>query len=289
MSLPRVQYEGMKKVEAPPASLFCGWAILGPLLPGAAHSLALLTIGHPFDTVKTRMQLGMSKTALGGIYDIFKRQGFWGLYRGAPMPFLQLIVKRPFEFAVFESFNSRFRGETYAPALGGLLAGVTSSIIGCPFSVVKIQMQSTGKDVHSNFFEAVNAVWKTRGATGFYRGFVATIYKELPFATLFLGTYGNLREALPASPWAHALAGASASGFVWTVLLPLDTLKTIIQAGVLKDTEARGWITQFRHFVQTRGVIGLWAGWGPVALRSFPSSATAMVAYEWTRSATAQW
>jgi hypothetical protein len=202
------------------------------------------------------------------------------------MPLLQLVVKRPIEFAIFEWFNVKFKGKAYAPVLGGCIAGLTAAVIGCPFSVIKIRMQATGNDVHSNIREATDAVWKSRGALGFYRGLATSVYKELPFATVYLGIYGNMRDKLPKSFWTPALAGGTASIITWTVLLPLDTLKTVIQARVLQDSEPLSGWRQLSAIVRERGLIGLWAGWTPVALRSLPSSAAAMLAYEAARSAT---
>lgn len=255
-------------------------------LPGAAHSVTSIAVGYPFDTVKTQLQLGLHSSTWNCADGIFKKSGVRGLYRGAAMPLFQLVVKRPFEFAVFESFNAQFKGKPYAPVLGGCLAGITSAIIGCPFSVVKIQMQATGQEIHSGITNAVVAVWRKRGALGFYRGLTASVFKEVPFATVYLGTYGNLREQLPKSLLFHALAGATASMITWTVLLPLDTLKTIIQARVLEENQSQNWTLQLRQFIKTRGFHALWSGLGPVAVRSFPSSAAAMMAYESARSIT---
>lgn len=255
------------------------------LLPGAAHSLSTIIVGYPFDTVKTRLQLGLHRSLRSCVWEMLQKEGLGSFYRGSAMPLCTLVAKRPLEFAVFEWFNARFRGSRSAPVLGGCLAGICAAAIGCPFSVVKIQMQATSKEVHASFWEAISAVWRSRGMQGFYRGLLASVYKEVPFATVYLGAYGNLREALPKAYWSTAVAGGSASLLTWTLLQPLDTLKTVIQAKVLHVAapDVR-WAEEARRIAFSRGFLGLWAGWGAVALRSFPTSATAMVAYEWTRA-----
>lgn len=262
------------------------WTAVSPLLPGAAHSVAIIAVGHPFDTVKTRLQLGLQSDMMQCAWQTWQNQGISGFYRGAAMPLCQLIIKRPFEFAVWEWFNSKFSGKVYAPILGGCLAGLTSSAIGNPFSVVKIQLQATGKEEVFNVREAARSVWLSRGMFGFYRGFTISLYKEVPFAGVYLGTYGNLREALPKTKWSPAVAGAIASMLTWSVLLPLDTLKTVIQFRVLQDSKPLTVWQQLNTLIRDRGMSGLWAGWAPVAIRSLPSSAAAMMAYEWARSLT---
>lgn len=262
------------------------WSAVSPLLPGAAHSVAIIAVGHPFDTLKTRLQLGLQSNMMQCAWQTFQNHGISGFYRGAAMPLCQLILKRPFEFAVWEWFNATFTGKVYAPVLGGCLAGLTSAAIGNPFSVIKIQLQATGKEEMSNVREAARTVWLSRGMFGFYRGFTISLYKEVPFASVYLGTYGNLREAMPKTNWTPAVAGAIASMITWSVLLPLDTLKTVIQYRVLQDVEPLTVWQQLNSLIRDRGISGLWAGWAPVALRSLPSSAAAMMAYEWARSLT---
>eukprot|EP00931_Biecheleriopsis_adriatica_P089309 TRINITY_DN63462_c0_g1_i1.p1 TRINITY_DN63462_c0_g1~~TRINITY_DN63462_c0_g1_i1.p1 ORF type:complete len:286 (+),score=42.22 TRINITY_DN63462_c0_g1_i1:24-860(+) len=274
-------------MEQWPSARHAAWTALAPLLPGAAHAVAIIAVGHPFDTLKTRLQLGMQGSMSSCVWHTLQSQGVKGFYRGAAMPLTQLVVKRPFEFAIWEWFNAKFQGKSYAPALGGVIAGLTSAVLGCPFSVIKIQLQATSKDVHASVAQAAAAILKSRGILGFYRGFHISVYKETPFATVYLGTYGNLREMLPKTTWSPAVAGGVASMITWTVLLPLDTVKTIVQARVLEDSRPVSPWQQLTQIMRDRGIGGLWAGWAPVALRSLPSSAAAMLAYEWARDLTA--
>lgn len=263
------------------------WNVAAPLLPGMAHAGSMVAIGYPFDTVKTRLQLRMHSTLRGCCWDMITKEGGLAFYRGAAMPLFTLAAKRPAEFAVFEWFNAQVKDSRWAPVLGGALAGVVSAVLGCPFSVIKIQMQSTGKDVHASMLQATRAVWQSAGLRGFTQGISASVYKEIPFATVYLGTYGNLRESLPQSEWKPALAGGAASLATWSLLQPLDTLKTVIQASVLNsDERSTSWLQRVQSIIKTRGMLGLWAGWSAVATRAIPTSAVAMLAYEKTRAFT---
>lgn len=257
-----------------------------PFLPGAAYSVTLITAGYPFDTIKTRLQLRVHRSMWTCVRETWRQEGCAAFYRGALMPLCTLMVKRPFEFAVFEKLNRRFKGKSYAPWLGGCLAGATSAVIGCPFSVVRVQMQATTRDVYDSFLHAASAIWRQRGLGGFYQGLTASLYKDIPFASVYLGTYGNMREALPKTQWSTAAAGATASLITWTCLQPLDTVKTLAQAAVLEPRmRDLSWSQRCRAVVASHGILGLWAGWVPVAMRSAPSSAAAMTAYECARAA----
>mmetsp|Transcript_60980 Transcript_60980/g.113157 ORF Transcript_60980/g.113157 Transcript_60980/m.113157 type:complete len:294 (-) Transcript_60980:122-1003(-) len=259
-----------------------------PLLPGAVHSLSTVAIGHPFDTVKTRLQLQMHRSFRHCVQHAHNNGGMISLYRGAAMPLLQLLMKRPFEFYAWEWCNRRFSGMPGSSFYGGCVAGLLAAILGCPFSVVKIQMQSKAKETHPTVRSAVGAVLRGSGPAGLYRGLKASMITKVPFSTVYLGTYGSLREALPKSAWTPAAAGATASLLTWTLLQPLDTLQTIIQSTAEKTADKRGWIAHFQEVRSTGGVGALWAGWSPVALRALPTSAVAMFCYESARSWVAQ-
>jgi len=106
----------------------------------------------------------------------------------------------------------------------------------------------------------------------------------VPFSTLYFGIYGHLRESLPRSALSTALAGGTASLFTWSVVHPLDTLRTRTQASASQPGAADSWLGHLRSAVRgPGGVPSLWRGFGPVALRSLPSQGTAMLAYESTK------
>jgi len=273
--------------EAICAEAACGpWiAWVAPLLPGAAHACSTVVVGYPFDTVKTRVQVGMHSSPSQCAAAILRQEGPLAFYRGAAMPLVSLLVKRPFEFAAFEALNKRFGKKTLGPVVGGCIAGIIAATLGCPFNVVKVQMQTNRKDVYRDTWQAVREVWRAGGPLGFYRGYSASLIMSVPSTTFYLGAYGYLREALPPSRWSIAAAGMAASLSMWTCLLPLDNVRTCIQAKPLKgDQVVSSWAQQAAAIARgPRGVRGLWAGWTAVMARSPVQSACSMLAYEHAR------
>jgi len=266
------------------------------LLPGAAHAVTMVAVGYPFDTVKTRLQLRLHTTMVSCCQELVRNEGPLALYRGAAMPLASLVSKRPFEFAAFEWLNGRFReifgknflGGFAASSVAGSVAGLLGAFIGCPFSVVKIQMQASGREVHATTCSAILTIWKSTGPLGFYRGLNASMIMQVPFAACYLGTYGKLRDTLPKKPLWTAVAGGAASLATCTMLQPLDTVRTMIQASATRSVEPKSlsWWPLVQQVVQERGALALWAGWGPAALRSLPTSAASMLVYEWCRGLT---
>lgn len=202
------------------------------------------------------------------------------------MPLTAMLVKRPLEFAAFEWCNTQLGSKAQGPFLGGFIAGVISSVMGCPFSVVKVQMQASQKEMYRYSPSVFIDIWTSRGLWGFYRGISASMIMSVPSTTFFLGTYGVLRERLPQSSWTPALAGMTASIAMWSCLLPLDNVRTVIQAKTFKQDVSIGrWHKEFLTIVDKRGVRGLWAGYEAVLLRAPIMSAFSMLAYEQARSA----
>eukprot|EP00438_Fugacium_kawagutii_P002675 Skav222016 [mRNA] locus=scaffold2020:391099:391636:- [translate_table: standard] len=80
-----------------------------------------------------------------------------------------------------------------------------------------------------------------------------------------------------------ATAGASAALFTWAVVLPLDVLRTRVQAraGAMAETGTApsGLVNELMSVVRSHGVKGLWAGWAPISLRAI-SASVSMTAYE---------
>lgn len=263
---------------------------LATFAPGAAHAVTTVAVGSPFDMVKTRVQVGMYSSPWRCACATVAQEGPLALYRGAWMPMLSLMVKRPFEFAAFEWCSKRFGKKDMGPWVGGFVAGILSACLGCPFNVLKVQMQANRQDVYRHTLEVVSDVWRARGPLGFYRGFSASLIMSVPSTTFYLGAYGYLREALPPSRWNTAFAGMSASLCMWSCLLPLDNVRTVIQAKSFRtENGVVGWSSQLLEIVRgPRGFWGLWAGWSAVAIRAPVMSAFSMLAYEQVRSTAAE-
>eukprot|EP00929_Paragymnodinium_shiwhaense_P091869 TRINITY_DN5174_c0_g1_i1.p1 TRINITY_DN5174_c0_g1~~TRINITY_DN5174_c0_g1_i1.p1 ORF type:complete len:300 (-),score=30.63 TRINITY_DN5174_c0_g1_i1:67-966(-) len=270
----------------PPVSLAAATTPLLHLLPGTVQACSNIAVGYPFDTMKTRLQLKLHDGVFSGVRELVGKNGPLVLYRGCTMPLASLVCKRPFEFAAWEAFKKKYSDLPGASFIGGIIAGFIGAFMGCPFSVVKIQMQSRGSDTHRNTFEAIRTVWRSRGIFGFYWGLNASIIMQVPYASVYLGTYGKLRETFPQKAWGTAAAGGIASIVTWSSLQPLDTVRTTIQASTLEagQTRSAAWLDTARKIVAERGVRGLWAGWTPVAMRAVPTSGFSMLAYETTRS-----
>lgn len=266
------------------------------MLPGAAFACCNIFVGYPFDTVKTRLQLQLHPSSRHCLQELGRGGAFAlqsSLYRGASLPLLCLLLKQPVEFAAFECCSKWAPGS--GSYCGGLLAGFMGALISCPFNMAKIWMQckpAASRPGEAAWEPVFQSLLRVAGGSGgsamatlpaMRQAMKASIAFQIPYTTSFLGTYGTLRDMMPESRTAlhTATAGASAALFTWAVVLPLDVLRTRVQARAMAETGTapNGLVSELMSVVRSHGVKGLWAGWAPISLRAI-SASVSMTAYE---------
>ena len=127
------------------------------MLSGITYGATNTIVGHPFDTVKTKMQAqadvfkshnGYIKT----ITEVYQKEGPIGFYRGCVPQFFGSIFYRSLQFSVFEMFFTRWEKtellRTAIPLSGGLelrvlcagmVAASARAFIENPFEYAKVR------------------------------------------------------------------------------------------------------------------------------------------------------
>jgi len=249
------------------------------LLPGVAHAVTSIMVGYPFDLVKTRLQTGMYSNSMECIRATYK-DGWFSFYRGCSMPLTSLVLKRPLEFLIFENI-SKASGSHF---VGGFCAGAFGTILGCPFSVVKIKSQNA-RDLTVG--SIIRGIYREAGPKGFFKGLTASFLMGSPSAGLYLGFYGTMRDKIFPTAWyTPMIAGGLASIMMWSIMIPVDTVKTIIQASWGGVGERGGSIIHVVKEIYAKyGIRGFWTGYVPAIMRTVPVSGFSMAAYEIVKAA----
>lgn len=136
--------------------------------------------------------------------------------------------------------------------IAGSLAGLSQAILGCPIEVVKIRLQTLGYIGRS--YNCMKYIYNHEGIYGLYRGLAPMIWRDiLPYGIytiVYDWTYemGNRIAVVRAirlqsesdarnGLWAVKLealftssAALLASVLSWSLIAPLDVVKTIMQA-----------------------------------------------------------
>ena len=120
---------------------------------GATNSF----VGHPFDTIKTKMQA--QKDFIGGqgyidsIKMVYRSEGLIGFYRGITPPLAGGVIYRSLQMSGYETVYSKLEhnesmkktipltgGIQYRVVLGAISSATFRSIAECPFEYAKVKM-----------------------------------------------------------------------------------------------------------------------------------------------------
>jgi len=285
---------------------------------GVVAGAACVAAGHPFDTVKVHAQKNPGRTIGRAIASICRERGARGLYAGVGAPLVGASLETGANYACFhEAREAALRATSgggsearlAASAFAGALAGGIMTPFLTPFELVKCRAQ-VGDGGGSARRVALD-VWRTRGASGLFRGVSHTAAREIPSGAVYFATYEIFQAMFPRARGAsdvggdatrvafetrdadgalvEALAAASCGGaagvVTWLVVLPLDNVKTIYQCerpGGARDLTPSALL---RALVAERGVSGLWRGAAPIVARAFPANAAQWLAWEFASRA----
>ena len=250
-------------------------------ISGGTQATLVTITGYPFDFVKARMQTRKYKNSWKCTVDVFKSEGYRAFYRGSAMPWLSHMIKRPIQYPVSEWMKAHKPGNGYLYNyfIGGL-TGLIGPIFGTPLQVVKVATQTSSNETHANSLEFIKYNWKNYGVKGFYRGFIATCWKDGIFSASFVGNYYTFRDIFGCSTWGqNFFNGAAAHCLTWFLFMPIDYVKTHIQRSEKKTTVR----TVIHNSYVRGGPFVFWSGVLPACLRTIPVSGVAMVGFEYTR------
>ncbi|XP_034666969.1 mitochondrial 2-oxodicarboxylate carrier [Drosophila subobscura] len=280
-----------------------GKALLQFLSGGSAGLLELLLL-HPFDVVKTRIQLqgvqaNPEQLQYSGVMDciskIYHYEGVAGFWKGIVPPICSETPKRACKFVIYEQVKPLFLFGAPQPtalthAMAGALAGTLECAILNPFEVVKITQQAYRKDSLNTLNVAGKIIRNDGfGIKGLYRGITALMLRNAIFHFAYFGLYQGLKDELPAyeDRFAEFLRrgalGFFASSVSCVFSVTFDVAKSRIQGPQpIKGTIKYKWTAPTIWTIYTEeGFRALFKGLSVKIMRAGPGGAILMLAYEY--------
>ncbi|CDO94625.1 unnamed protein product [Kluyveromyces dobzhanskii CBS 2104] len=268
---------------------------------GVFSGVAKNAVGHPFDTIKVRLQTSQNETRFKGpldcVYKTFRSQGIRGFYLGFTPPLVGWIMMDSVMLGCLHNYRMLMHKYVYPndeklPLTGciisGVLAGWSVSFIAPPIELAKAKLQVQYDKASTKYtgpLDVVKKIYATQGIRGLYKGLVATLIFRTHFV-YWWGSYElltrwfrentNLSEAA-INFWA---GGFSASFGFWTTAYPSDVVKQVILCNDKYDGSFKSWRTAVKDIYQAKGINGFFKGFVPSFLRSFPANAAALAAFE---------
>ncbi|XP_038887492.1 mitochondrial carnitine/acylcarnitine carrier-like protein [Benincasa hispida] len=286
------------------------------LASGTLGGAAQLICGHPFDTIKVKLQSQpvplpgrrpMYSGAMDALRQTLASEGPRGLYKGMGVPLATVAAQNAVLFTVrgqIESFFRPYPGaslDVSQQVVCGAGAGFAVSFVACPTELIKCRLQaqsalatsgSVGVAVkYGGPIDVAKHVFQSNGVRGLFKGLVPTMAREAPGNAVVFGVYELLKQYFAGGRDTSNLgkgsvivaAGVAGAGF-WLAVYPTDVIKSVIQVDDFKNPKFSGSMDAFRKIMALEGVKGLYKGFGPAMARSVPSNAACFLVYEITRS-----
>ncbi|CAL0331576.1 unnamed protein product [Lupinus luteus] len=288
------------------------------LTAGTIGGAAQLITGHPFDTIKVKLQsqptpLPGQTPKFSGAIDAVKQtiaaEGPRGLYKGMGAPLATVAALNAVLFSVRGQMEALLRCHPGAPLtinqqiVAGAGAGVAVSVLACPTELIKCRLQAqsslSGSATaavtlkYGGPMDVAKQVLKSEGGIkGLFKGLVPTMAREIPGNAAMFGVYEALKQYLAGGSDTSGLgrgslivAGGLAGASFWVMVYPTDVVKSVIQVDDYKSPKFSGSIDAFRKIRSSEGFKGLYKGFAPAMARSIPANSACFLAYEMARSA----
>ncbi|KAJ6808483.1 mitochondrial carnitine/acylcarnitine carrier-like protein isoform X2 [Iris pallida] len=287
------------------------------LTAGTVGGAAQLIVGHPFDTIKVKLQsqptpLPGQPPKYSGAMDAVKQtiaaEGPRGLYKGMGAPLATVAAFNALLFTVRGQMEALLRSEPGAPlsvnqqVVCGAGAGVAVSFLACPTELIKCRLQaqsalsgsatSTGGVKYGGPMDVAKHVLRSEGGMrGLYKGLFPTLAREVPGNAAMFGVYEGIKQYIAGGTDTSKLgrgsliiAGGLAGASFWFSVYPTDVVKSVIQVDDHRNPKFSGSVDAFKKILASEGIKGLYKGFGPAMARSVPANAACFLAYEVTKS-----
>lgn len=226
---------------------------------GGIAACGAVTVTHPFETVKIRLQLQGElqakdvavrkyKGVLHGVGVIAKNEGSRGLFRGIGSAYIYQILLNGCRLGFYEPLRKSvtqavFKDHNVQSLAVNILSGAASGILGAaagsPFFLVKTRLQSFSPflpvGTQHRYRNSVDGLWKIyggEGIKGLYRGVEAAMVRtgfgsSVQLPTYFLAKRRLVKHFGMEDGLALHLASSTASGFVVCCIMHPPGTKTI--------------------------------------------------------------
>ncbi|XP_033606387.1 mitochondrial basic amino acids transporter isoform X2 [Cryptotermes secundus] len=271
-------------------------------IAGCLGGCAGVLVGHPFDTIKVRLQTQsfrnpQYKGAVDCFTKIIRKESVGGLYKGMSSPMAGVAMVNAVVFGVYGNFqrHSPQPDALSSHFLAGAAAGFVQSFVCSPMELVKTRLQV---QQHSAVpgggcggpMNCLSQVVKTEGFRGVFRGLGTTICREVPGFGLYFVAYefmtrsaGDLSEPRPpVGTLRMLLAGGFSGTLSWVLTYPIDVVKSRLQVdGMGGVYRYSGFMDCLKKSIQTEGYGVMTRGLTSTILRAFPTNAATFTVVTW--------
>ncbi|KAJ3341790.1 hypothetical protein HDU93_004174 [Gonapodya sp. JEL0774] len=260
---------------------------------GTVGGWAQVLVGHPFDTIKVRIQTNNQyRNALHALTDTLKNEGPQALYKGVTSPIIGIGLVNAVIFSFYGKIrrliNPDYPNSPLTSAqtfYAGLATGTATAFVNAPVEHLKIRLQTqygsrgsantvNNGGVAPQTLRSLTAhLVRTRGVSSLFRGLGVTVVRDTPSFAFYFWSYEMVTKALETR--AARVSGAPRELNVAELILAGGTA---FQANYNYSSS----LEVVRDVYARKGIGGFFKGVGPTLVRAFPANAATFLAYEMT-------
>ncbi|KAI0212709.1 Solute carrier family 25 member 45 [Lamellibrachia satsuma] len=273
---------------------------------GMLGGMAGLLCGYPADTIKVRQQTGERMPMAQCVRDTLKHEGTHGLFKGMSFPLFAVGVINSTFFGVYGSttqFVQVLRTTNSKPppptsyldmVLVGGFAGVVQSIPCTPIELIKVrlQVQRESPEMFAHLYKGpthcLRCIVRDNGVRGPFKALGLTAVRDCLSFAIFVSGYQYICDLLTPnyevnepSTGVMLFAGGVVGMASWYIM-PLDTIKTRMQADSFSEPRYHNWRCCAREIYSEGGCRAFWRGLPVTMVRAFPLNAVMFFVYERT-------
>lgn len=214
--------------------------LLKNVLTAGIAAVLTVTIVHPVDVVKTRIQVASNagtETGLGKtISSAIKNEGIGAFYKGIQPAWgremsyssLSLGLYAPIKVLVGATADAGFMRKFAA----GCIAGAVGCVAGNPFDVLKTRMMAN-RDSDKPMSHYVEQIMKLDGIAGFWKGFNTNVMRAMVNKATTFACYDTIKviiiNSLALEGLLLQLISSFITGFFITITVsPFDKCRTLL-------------------------------------------------------------
>ncbi|KAM8812604.1 solute carrier family 25 member 45 isoform 1-T1 [Rhynchonycteris naso] len=265
-----------------------------------------LVLGHPFDTIKVRLQ---TQTTYQGIIDCvvktYRHESLLGFFKGMSFPIASVALVNSVLFGVYSNTlralsatshqERRVRPPSYTHVfIAGCVGGFLQAYFLAPFDLIKVRLQNqtelrtqpgSPQPRYQGPMHCLTSIFREEGPRGLFRGAWALTLRDTPTLGIYFVTYEWLcRESTPDGQNPSSTTVLVAGGFAgitsWVTATPLDVIKSRMQMAGLKQREYGGVLDCMVSSARQEGLGVFFRGLTINSARAFPVNAVTFLSYE---------
>ncbi|KAK8464471.1 hypothetical protein PHAVU_010G001700 [Phaseolus vulgaris] len=285
-----------------PAQLLQHPLALGALVPkdaalflaAAIAGAAAKSVTAPLDRIKLLMQthgvrVGQesAKRAIGfmeAINVIGKEEGIKGYWKGNLPQVIRVIPYSAVQLFSYEFYKKIFKGKdgelsVVGRLAAGAFAGMTSTFITYPLDVLRLRLAV--EPGYRTMSQVALSMLREEGFASFYYGLGPSLIGIAPYIAVNFCVFDLLKKSLPEKYQKRTetslLTAVISASLATITCYPLDTVRRQMQ---LKGTPYKTVLDAISGIVARDGVIGLYRGFVPNALKNLPNSSIRLTTYD---------